>query len=63
MVKIPDIDQITGGRLAANPNVKPNFQLGNQLTVPYATIAKAATNTGNVIAESVSYTHLRAHET
>ena len=51
MVKIPDIDQITGGRLAANPNVKPNFQLGNQLTVPYATIAKAATNTGNVIAE------------
>ena len=51
MVKIPDINQITGGRLAATPNVKPTFQLNNQLTAPYATIAKTASQTGNAIAE------------
>ena len=51
MVKIPNINQITGGRLAATPNVKPTFQLNNQLTAPYATIAKTASQTGNAIAE------------
>ena len=51
MVKIPDIDQITGGRLAATPNVKPNTQLTNQLTLPYAQVAKTVTDTGSLLAE------------
>lgn len=51
MVKIPDINQITGGRLAATPNVKPNTQLTNQLTLPYAQVAKTVTDTGSLLAE------------
>lgn len=51
MVKIPTIDQITGGRLAATESVKPNFQLSNQLTAPFATIAQSAINTGNNVAK------------
>ena len=51
MVKIPTIDQITGGRLAATESAKPNFQLSNQLTAPFATIAQSAIDTGNTVAK------------